>query len=172
MTRVSKQLSIFEQTTTSDARDEHTLMLFFDGAARNNPGPAGIGIVIKRGNVILLKRGFFIGERTNNQAEYLALIVGVLIAREQVVNNELLHIFSDSQLLIQQMKGLYRVKNPGLQHLSRVAHMLTSPLNVHFEHILRLENKEADAAANHGIETQTVVPDRYRQMLHEYHIVL
>lgn len=167
---MSKQLSLFACNEPLVREGDASITMFFDGAARNNPGPSGVGIVVKKGHTVVAKHGFFVGQKTNNQAEYLALIIGILIVREHVMPNEQILIYGDSQLLIQQMKGLYRVKNPGLQHLFRVAHMLSSTMNVKFEHILRSENKEADAAANHGIDAHVPVPDQYKQVLHEYHI--
>lgn len=169
---MSKQLSLFEQKNVEQQTifDKPGLELFFDGAARGNPGPSGIGIVIKRARMILFRRGFFVGEKTNNQAEYLALIVGVIAAREILVKGERLLVYGDSNLLIQQMNGQYRVKNPILQQMFRAAHMLTSEMDARFTHIYRHENGEADRAANQGIDTKTSVPEHYKKVLHAYHI--
>lgn len=167
---MNKQLSFINEqnkeiTTTG-------LCLYTDGAARNNPGPAGAGIIIKREKSIILKEGFFLGNKTNNQAEYLALILGLLLVKKHFTTGESLTIYSDSELLIKQMNGLYRVKNPDLQHFFRVAYMMSNDFNPLFKHILRAENKEADMMANRGIETKNNVPEHYVKVLHEYRIQL
>ncbi len=144
--------------------------LFTDGAARNNPGPAGAGIFLMNDKKIIFQKGFFLGHKTNNQAEYLALIIGLIVLHQLVPSDKTIIIHSDSELLVKQMNGLYKVKNPELQQLFRAAYMLSKPLNLQFKHILRTSNKEADALANHGIETKNALPEEYRQVLDEYHI--
>jgi len=168
---VNKQLS-FINKQKEEVSTQKSFCLFIDGAARNNPGPAGAGIILKHNNEIIKKDGFFLGNKTNNQAEYLALILGLIIVKELVQTDELITIYSDSELLIKQMNGLYRVKNLDLQHLFRVAYMLSKDLNIHFKHILRNENKEADKMANRGIETKKAIPASYSKVLDEYRIKL
>jgi len=165
---VNKQLSFINKQRPKKATVG--IYLYTDGAARNNPGPAGAGIVLKRDNETILKDGFFLGNKTNNQAEYLALILGLLIVKEKALPNENIYVHSDSELLVKQISGLYRVKNPKLQHLFRVACMISKNLNIHFKHILRNENQEADTMANHGIETKTSIPASYSKVLNEYRI--
>jgi len=72
-----KQLSLFEPAQDSKPHSRQTWQLYVDGAARGNPGPAGAGIFIKKGEEVVVKQGFFVGKKTNNQAEYFALILGL-----------------------------------------------------------------------------------------------
>jgi ribonuclease HI len=147
------------------------LTLYVDGAARNNPGPAGVGIVLKNKNLIIDQQGFFLGDKTNNQAEYLALIIGLLIVRHHRVD-ETLTIYGDSELLIKQMTGHYRVKNPTLQHLFNVAYLISKELAPSYHYISRQYNKDADRLANHGIDTRNSLPEPLKRELHEYRIML
>lgn len=127
--------------------------LFTDGASRGNPGEAGIGCVIynKATNEALLEESQYIGQATNNVAEYKALLVGLEAAIK--LGLEQLEVYADSELMIKQMKGIYQVKNPGLQPLFREAKKLVGELkSVTFQHVPRNENKKADELANLGID--------------------
>jgi ribonuclease HI len=119
-----------------------------DGGARGNPGPAGYGVVItdERGSVLAeLSEG--IGIATNNVAEYRALLAALDWAAEQ--GQKRVHVKSDSQLLVQQMNGVYRIKNAGLLPLYRDArHLMARVGTVTFEHVRREQNREADRLAN------------------------
>ena len=149
----------------------HGYTLHIDGASRNNPGLAGAGVLIKLDDQPLINEGYYLGNKTNNQAEYLALVLGLIIWKSLKKDVPLL-VFSDSELLIRQINGQYRVKNPDLQHLFHCAYLLTNNLPIQFEHILRTKNKEADALANQGIDTKNPIPDHYRKVLDEYRITL
>ncbi len=123
-----------------------------DGAARGNPGPAGVGVLIlgPEGEVVeRLHR--FIGEATNNVAEYQAL----LLALDRVLEHGYtdLEVRSDSELLVRQIQGRYQVKNPGLRPLYAVARERLAAFR-HFDirHVPREENAEADRLANRGID--------------------
>jgi ribonuclease HI len=165
---VNNQLSFFGKKSPSTQTPG--FVLYVDGAARNNPGPSGVGIYLRRNNTVLFEDGFYIGSKTNNQAEYLALILGILAANQYKKSDELLTIYSDSELLIKQMKGLYRVKNPKLQQLHHVAYILSQLSDCSFNHVVRSKNTKADALANRGIETKKEIPVAYKQVLDEYHI--
>ncbi len=122
-----------------------------DGGSRGNPGPAGYGVHIVRddGSIVELKGA--IESATNNVAEY----TGLLTALEWAVDHGVahLHIKSDSELLVKQMRGEYRVKNPGLQPLFERAKRLVRQLGrVHFEHVRRELNKDADRLANEAMD--------------------
>jgi ribonuclease HI len=126
--------------------------LYIDGAARGNPGPAGIGVVIKSENdETLLEVSDYIGKTTNNVAEYMALIRGL----EETIDmgNKSVEVYSDSELLVKQIKGEYKVKNEGLVPLYHHLMSLVKKLN-HFSisHTVREENKHADELANRGID--------------------
>ncbi|MEX2437946.1 MAG: ribonuclease HI family protein [Candidatus Babeliales bacterium] len=141
--------------------------LFVDGASRNNPGPAGVGIYLTYDAAPVEQQGFFLGIYTNNQAEYLALIIGLIIARQHDTMTHI-DIISDSQLLVRQMMGQYRVKNPELQKLQKIAVALLEDLEYSFSHVLRENNQEADALANMGIDNKIVVPADIQKLLQSY----
>lgn len=162
------QLSIFgeRQTITSP------WYVYIDGAARNNPGPAGAGVVIARDEHIVVKEGFYLGIKTNNQAEYLALLLGIMLVKEYMQPDEHLVIVSDSQLLVMQLQGAYRVKDAQLKKLSNIAQMLLLHVNYTVKHVMREHNTQADAMANKGIDTKRVVPESFKQLLHLYQFAL
>lgn len=125
--------------------------IYSDGASRNNPGDAGIGVVIKQGEKILSEIGEYIGKTTNNVAEYLAFIRGLEEALLLGANEAL--CLADSELLVKQLNGEYRVKNEGLVPLANHARSLLKKFRkVEIKHILREKNKEADLLANRGID--------------------
>ncbi len=123
-----------------------------DGAARGNPGPAGIGVVIvKLDGEVLGRIAEGIGETTNNVAEYTAAIRGLRRAHELGATDVLLR--SDSHLLIEQLTGRYKVKAAHLRPLH--AEALTEArkfTRIKFEHVRRERNKEADRLANQGVD--------------------
>jgi ribonuclease HI len=118
-----------------------------DGGSRGNPGPAGYGVRVEQpdGTIVELKE--FLGTCTNNVAEYSGLLAALRWAAEHGVSQ--LRIRSDSELLIKQMRGEYRVKNPGLQPLYEEARALARTIGrVTGEHVRRESNTEADRLAN------------------------
>ena len=123
-----------------------------DGAARGNPGPAGIGAVITgRGGAVLAEIAEGIGETTNNVAEYTAAREGLRRARELGATDVLLR--SDSHLLVEQLSGRYKVKNERLKRLhAEVLEIAKDFSRVEFEHVRRERNKEADRLANRGVD--------------------
>jgi ribonuclease HI/probable phosphoglycerate mutase len=133
-----------------------TCSLYTDGASRGNPGKAGAGIVLldHDGNV-LLTRSIFLGECTNNAAEYRALIAGLESALE--AGCKALNIFMDSQLIVRQVQGIYRIKNEQLQPLyARVRNLLAGLGSWQIRHIPREKNLQADKLANKGIDDNHV----------------
>ncbi|NTU70089.1 ribonuclease HI family protein [bacterium] len=128
-----------------------TLKIFTDGGARNNPGPAGIGVVVKdiENNVIETYKKY-IGDKTNNQAEYEALIY----ALEKVSGKgDVLECFLDSQLVVNQATGAYKVKNAEIRELLFKVKTLEQDFNeVHYFHIPREQNKEADKLVNEALD--------------------
>ena len=122
-----------------------------DGGSRGNPGPAGYGVRIEQedGNVIELKGS--LGIATNNVAEYSGLLAALMWAVEHGVSR--LHVRADSDLLVKQMRGEYRVKSPGLRPLYEQARSLVRRIgNVKFEHVRREFNKDADRLANEAMD--------------------
>ncbi|MFA5839848.1 MAG: ribonuclease HI family protein [Candidatus Margulisiibacteriota bacterium] len=131
-----------------------TAQIFTDGAARGNPGSAGIGIVIRNNERVLLEVFDYIGTATNNVAEYSALLRGL----EEALDMEIDHVevFADSELVVKQVKGEYRVKNEGLLPLYQQLMPLIKKFK-HFSisHIPREQNVDADKLANKGIDENT-----------------
>lgn len=132
--------------------EEGHFRLRTDGGARGNPGPAGIGVVLEdpSGQVVAeLSEG--IGWATNNVAEYQGLIAGLKLALSQDVSR--LDVFMDSLLVIEQMKGKYRVKHPGLKPLHASARELAVKFDrVRFNSVPRAENAHADRLMNDGVD--------------------
>ena len=135
-----------------------TIRLFTDGAARGNPGPAGIGLVIEDTGGMRLWGGYrYVGTATNNQAEYLGLIEGLRKAAEW--HPQRLEVYLDSQLVVEQLAGRYRVKNSDLRPLHREAMtVLESFPEYTVTHVLREKNRGADALANRAIDEQVKPP--------------
>jgi ribonuclease HI len=125
-----------------------TLTAFIDGGARGNPGPAGWGVIIQspEGETIAELHGG-LPHATNNVAEYHGLIAALEWSVERQAAS--VHVMSDSLLLVQQMRGVYKVKNEGLKALYGRAKLLAHKVGkVTFEHIRREKNKDADRLAN------------------------
>jgi len=123
-----------------------------DGAARGNPGPAGAGaVVVDESGAVLAEVAEGLGETTNNVAEYTAVIRGLEEAKRLGAREVLLR--SDSQLLINQLTGRYRVKAPHLQPLhKRVRDLMRAFTRVDLEHVPRERNAAADSLANLGVD--------------------
>src|SRR3989338_4851893 len=127
---------------------QNEFVIYTDGGARGNPGPAAIGVVIKSDNGTVLKSfGRHIGKATNNQAEYQALIAG--LEEAQKMGAKKVTCFLDSELLVKQLKREYRVKDKELQVLFIKAWNLAVKFkDVSFHHVPRERNKEADTEVN------------------------
>jgi ribonuclease HI len=132
------------------------VVIHIDGAARGNPGPAGIGVMLETRDP-LLHRAFYryIGEATNNVAEYEALLLALKEATK--LQPAVVKIRSDSELLVRQIQGRYRVKSPHLavlyaQALTLIRGLSAASCRLSIEHIGRELNREADALANRAID--------------------
>jgi ribonuclease HI len=128
------------------------IVAYTDGGARGNPGPAGFGVRIEQQDGTLVEEfGESIGTATNNVAEYRGLIAALEWARAHGHTN--VHIRSDSLLLVEQMRGNYKVKNPGLVPLHSKARLLAHEIGrVTFEHVRREANAHADRLANAAMD--------------------
>jgi len=128
------------------------LSLFTDGAARGNPGPAGAGFVLfNDANEVVFEGAKYLGEATNNQAEYTALDEGLKKALELECAE--INIYMDSELIVKQIKGEYRVKNQGLKPMFKdVTLKLSKFENYTISHVRRENNKQADKLANKAID--------------------
>lgn len=127
------------------------LTINIDGASRGNPGESGIGIIAKDKNKIIFKISKYIGKTTNNEAEYTALIKA--LEKSLKSGHKSARFVSDSQLIVEQINGNYRVKDEDLKILFSQAKALIAKMT-HFsiEHVKREKNKEADELANKGID--------------------
>ena len=134
------------------------VVAYIDGGARGNPGPAGFGVRIEEADGSLIEEfGESIGVATNNVAEYRALIAALEWARRHGLRQ--LRVRSDSQLLVQQMLGNYRVKHPGLRPLHAKARLLAHEIgSVTFEHVGRALNTHADRLANTAMDQAAPEP--------------
>jgi ribonuclease HI len=128
--------------------------LFTDGGARGNPGPAAYGYVLETDDgTVLAAHGEKIGVATNNVAEYRALIAGLAKAVELAVPE--LEVVSDSELLVKQMTGVYRVKNEALRELSTQAARLARQIgNVTYIAVRREHNELADRLVNEALDSE------------------
>ena len=132
-----------------------------DGGSRGNPGPAGYGAVVldPASGEVLAERSEFIGIETNNVAEYRGLIAGLAAARE--LGARRVAVRMDSKLVVEQMKGTWQVKHPGLRPLAREAVELRRVFDeVSFEWIPRARNARADRLANEAMDRGTGVPGK------------
>jgi ribonuclease HI len=130
-----------------------TIHAFTDGASRGNPGHSGVGIILKdEHGKILSKACGYIGSATNNVAEYSALIGCLQMAMKTSCKHLVVH--SDSELMVRQLQGRYKVKEPHLRKYFERTQLLlkAAPFNFAIHHIEREKNKEADELANRGIE--------------------
>src|SRR2546425_9508311 len=157
-------------TTRSAKAPEHYLVAYSDGGARGNPGPAGYGVVIKdQSGQKIAALSEYLGHQTNNFAEYQGLIAALEYALDH--GHKALRVISDSELLVRQIKGVYKVKNAMLRDLHGRATELIARLDwFSIEHALREHNREADRLANAAMdkgmgrverESPSVAPQEY-----------
>jgi probable phosphoglycerate mutase len=125
-----------------------------DGGARGNPGPAAYGVVIRSPEgQILVELGKYLGLQTNNYAEYSGLLAALEYAQQQKFTG--LQVFSDSELLVKQMNGQYKVNHPGLKKLFDRAKELSRQLQYFsIRHVLRQYNRDADALVNQVLDSE------------------
>ena len=143
---------------------EYYLVAYIDGGARGNPGPSGYGVIVQdesgKKNAALSE---YLGHQTNNFAEYQGLIAALEYAIQH--GYKALKVVSDSELLVRQIKGIYKVKNPTLQDLHARARQLIRQLDwFSIGHVLRGKNQEADRLANAAMDkgmgrVETSVPE-------------
>ncbi len=134
---------------------EERLVAHVDGGARGNPGPAGYGVVMKdSGGRGVAELSQFLGHRTNNYAEYSGLLAALDYALQH--GYKALEVISDSELLVKQMNGQYKVRSPLLLDLHQRAKSLSGRLDwFKIRHVLRAKNREADELANRAMDRGT-----------------
>lgn len=137
-----------------------TVTAYIDGGARGNPGPAGAGVYLELDGAPWRGLYKFLGHATNNVAEYSALLEALEYVRRQGFRR--LQVYSDSQLLVRQIEGEYRVKNPNLEALHREASATIRTLE-HFaiDHVPREQNRRADALANRAMDLRRSGEEQY-----------
>lgn len=145
------------------SRSRRTAKLHADGGARGNPGPAGIGVVLKDDSDAVIgeiARG--IGEATNNVAEYSALIAGLELALEHGITD--LDVYMDSELVVSQLKGEWKIKNDRLRVLAvRARSLLNRFEQASIQHVPREMNSDADRLANQGMDLALLDIDAERE---------
>jgi ribonuclease HI len=143
------------------APNDKVLTAFIDGGARGNPGEAGIGVYLELSGSPWQGLYKYLGHRTNNYAEYTALLCALQYSLQKGFLR--LEVYSDSQLLVRQIRGEYRVKNPGLSVLYKQALQLIQKLETFaIRHIPREQNKAADALANRAQDLRESGTEFYR----------
>lgn len=131
------------------------LTIYTDGASRNNPGEAGAGIHILRDGKPVEGLARYLGVTTNNIAEYTAAIIG--LEHAITAGAKRVKLFADSELMVKQINGQYKVKNEGLKPLhAKVKELIARIGSVEVQYIRREMNKEADALANRAIDEKIV----------------
>ena len=131
---------------------KETLILEFDGGSRGNPGPAGIGVVVRaQDGTPLVTLGRFIGRATNNVAEYHGLIAGL----ESVISlnpEARVEVRMDSKLVVEQMSGRWKIKHPDMRDLALRASKLLPAARVQYSWVPRADNFRADALVNEALD--------------------
>ncbi|MFA5998954.1 MAG: ribonuclease HI family protein [Candidatus Babeliales bacterium] len=172
----NKQLTFFSQESefvnpaACESLKPKAWKMHIDGASRNNPGPSGAGFCLTRLDETVCEQGFFLGKCTNNQAEYLALLVGLHFVHEFVDKNEHLTIYSDSQLLVRQMNKMYKIRDPLLKKMQLLVDEMLRGYSVIFCHVYREYNVRADLLANRGIDKKVPLPKRFLDILSQHEI--
>ncbi len=144
--------SLFQPASKSAKSVGLTAKVFTDGGARGNPGPAAIGAVLfDTNNVELAHVKKYIGDTTNNQAEYQALIAGLELALKHHVAS--IHCYLDSELVVKQIQGLYKIKEPSLKLLAEQVKLMRTKFS-HFAitHVARKYNARADELVNQALD--------------------
>ena len=137
---------------SSPGKPAEFLIAYTDGGARGNPGPAGFGVyVTDQDNNRVIELSEYLGQQTNNYAEYSALIAAV----DWAVRNRhrAVQVVSDSELMVKQLRGVYKVRNENLQPLYEKAQRLIAQLDwFEVKHVLREQNRQADRLANEAMD--------------------
>ncbi len=167
-----KQMDLWAVAPVAKKEEPVAWQLFIDGASKNNPGPAGSGFVLMKNKEVVCRQGFYLGTKTNNQAEYYALVLGIFFTKKYIKKDEHLTIISDSQLLVRQMNGIYRVKDVHLAQLKNLAIEWLQGCRYKVHHVLREYNTLADEMANRGVEKKTSLPQEFLHSLHQHDITV
>ena len=145
------------------------MIIFVDGASRGNPGHAGIGAFAYQTvpSEPLFQDAYYLGKTTNNVAEYAALALAVHHASKLKPQRKP-HIYADSELLVKQINGIYRVRNPHLQQWYQLVKHLCLEQPFTLSHVRREKNKDADRLANDGIDQRMPLPADFYRLVNHY----
>ena len=136
------------------------MVAYIDGSSMGNPGESGYGVVLKdEEGTVLEVEGGYIGKATNNEAEYKGLLACLKLVKQRGIRA--LTVYSDSQLLVNQMKGIYRVKKPHLKvfHSQALEAIAAGSIRLSIHHIPREKNKEADGLARRAIRLRSYIKE-------------
>lgn len=146
------ELAIKKELHKHNAMKADVIEIYVDGGSRGNPGPAGGGFAAYKGGVMVLEGSEFYGEKTNNQAEYLALRTALRESFGQFPEANV-HCFMDSQLVVEQMNGNYKVKSENVRPLHKEVSLIAGQFkSFSIQHIRREQNKRADELANQAMD--------------------
>lgn len=136
------------------------LKIHTDGGARGNPGPSAIGVVIDGSTARLTSYGLFIGVGTNNQAEYKAVQSALSWIKDNVPEATSLHFYLDSQLVVSQLTGVFKVKHPEMLRLkTEISKQIVElGIKVEFSYVPRAQNAAADAMVNQALDAAALRP--------------
>lgn len=142
------------------------ITIFTDGGSRGNPGISACAFVAKRGEEIVFSKGFFLGTKTNNEAEYQGLIESLLWLKnkEKDFNNISIKLFMDSELIVKQINGIYKIKSTSLKKYFDKAEELIKEVDLQIDimHVKRNDNKTADFLVNKTLDENKISrPGRY-----------
>lgn len=145
---------LLPETKKSSGRLPKEVKLYGDGGSRGNPGPSAYGFaILDMNDNVLFKRGQYIGITTNNQAEYKAVLFGLEEAKKQGAKK--VEVYLDSQLVVNQMNGSYKVRNQDLLPIyNSIKSLLTNFESISFTHVPRELNKLADSMVNEALDAQ------------------
>lgn len=160
---MNRQLFLFEEPLKDKSKHIHW-KIYIDGASRGNPGPSGAGIYVMKDGIFFGEYAFYLGKRTNNQAEYYALLTALFLVLPHIdpsCEQYTLNIISDSQLLVRQIDSVYKVKDSELFKLHAKALFLLRAHRYKMHHVMREDNIRADALANQGIDKKIPLPENF-----------
>jgi ribonuclease HI len=134
--------------------ESESIIIYTDGGSRGNPGPAGAGGVIMKDSKVIMEISKYLGIQTNNYAEYSALILTLQKAIELNLNNEIIKVYMDSNLIVKQLNGEWKVKHKNIIPLFNSVKQITNSFkNITFTHVYRQHNKLADKLANDAMDS-------------------
>lgn len=145
------------ESSKLQSADNSEILVFVDGGSRGNPGPSACACIIKIGNSTI-KANRFLGNGTNNEAEYSAVILAIEKLKEIGICNRKVKFFSDSQLTMKQLSGEWRIKEPRLQSFTQQIYNILEEmkLQAEFNYIPREQNSEADKLTNQALDGLTI----------------